>query len=102
MLIVEDEVTHRVKVLVEVAREQEAALEALQAALLEESEQPWWEAMEVDLPPVPPLPDGLVGSYGFQRQRLGCPEGTSPATGGAGAAAHAVAVVPSGDDEDKR
>lgn len=44
----------------DVAREQEGALQAQQAAVLEEP-HPWWQAMDVDLPPTPLLPEGLLG-----------------------------------------
>ena len=56
----EDEAKRWAIVLADVAREQEAALQAQQAAVLEEP-QPWWQAMDVDLPPAPPLPEGLLG-----------------------------------------
>ena len=58
--MVEDERKRWAIVLANVAREQEAALQAQQAAVLEEP-QPWWQAMDVDLPPTPPLPEGLLG-----------------------------------------
>ena len=58
--IAEDEAKRWAMVLVDVAAEQEAALQAQQAAVMEEP-QPWWQAMDVELPPAPPLPEGLVG-----------------------------------------
>lgn len=58
--MVEDERKRWDIVLANVAREREAALQAQQAAVLEEP-QPWWQAMDEDLPPAPPLPEGLLG-----------------------------------------
>ena len=48
--MVKDEAKHWAMVLADIAWEQKAALEAHQAAVLEEP-QTWWQAMDVDLPP---------------------------------------------------
>ena len=55
----EDEAKRWEMVLQALAREQEEALQAQQAAVMEPPE--WWQGMAVDLPPAPPLPADLLG-----------------------------------------
>ena len=55
----EDEERRWALVLAQVAEEQQAAAEAQQTAVLEPQEQ-WYEDMEVELPPPPPLPQGMI------------------------------------------
>ena len=49
------------QVLANTTREKEEAVAAQQAAVLEEPLEWWQVPMGVDLPPTPPLPEGLVG-----------------------------------------
>ena len=53
------------QVLPNAAREKEEAVVAQQAAVLEEPQQWWQVPMDVDLPPAPPLPVGLLGKRWF-------------------------------------
>ena len=55
----DDEAKRWAKVLQDVAREQEEAMQAQQAAAMEPRQ--WWEAMDVELPPAPSQTPGMLG-----------------------------------------
>ena len=59
--LVDDERKRWEQVLTDAAREREEAVTAQLAAVLEEPLEWWHVPMDVDLPPAPPLPEGLVG-----------------------------------------
>ena len=60
---VEDERKRWELVLADAAREREEAVAAQQAAVLEQPLEWWQVPMDVDLPPAPPLLEGLVGMH---------------------------------------
>jgi hypothetical protein len=113
--MVEDERKRWAIVLANVAREQEAALQAQQAAVLEEP-QPWWQAMDEDLPPAPPLPEGLRGQRWVfnggaweveqaEEEQPPTPPAVVPPQAGGGPPAHLWRqpdyVILDGDDEEE-
>ena len=110
--IAEDEAKRWAIVLADVAREQEAAL---QAPVLEEP-RPWWQAMDVDLPPAPPLPQGLLGQRWVfnggaweveqaEEEQPPTPPAVVPPQAGGGPPAHLWRqpdyVILDGDDEEE-
>ena len=88
--LVEEERKRWELVLVDAAREREEAVAAQQPAVLEQPLEWWQVPMDVDLPPAPPLPEGLIGMRWTFTDDVYEVECAAPPGGGPGAAAHAA------------